>query len=114
MTWLAKMGGVIYVFWIFIYICTFFLTSLFFVLIVRVCVLRISLSLFHRLGVLPTFFGLGMSSVFKQKYHGDVTMVPSFTPMESIGLKAVMNPTTADIRGYISGGERAAWPHVNV
>jgi hypothetical protein len=55
-----------------------------------------------------------MGSVFKQKYHGDVTMVPSFTPMESIGLKAVLNPTTEDIAGYISGGERAAWPHVNV
>mmetsp|Transcript_19905 Transcript_19905/g.25971 ORF Transcript_19905/g.25971 Transcript_19905/m.25971 type:complete len:804 (-) Transcript_19905:92-2503(-) len=66
-----------------------------------------------KLGVLPTFFGSSMTSVFKQKYHGDVTMVPNFTPMESIGLKAVMNPTTLDIRGYIDGGERAAWPRIN-
>jgi hypothetical protein len=36
---------------------------------------------------LPTFFGQSINGVVKQKYHGDVTMVPKFTPMESIGLK---------------------------
>ena len=66
-----------------------------------------------RLGLLPTFFGQSMSGVFKQKYHGDVTIVPGFTALESIGLKAVMNPTKKDIEGYITGGERATWPHVN-
>jgi hypothetical protein len=66
-----------------------------------------------KLGVLPRFFGVNMTSVFKQKYHGDVTMVPSFTPMESIGLKAVMNPSPEDIRGYITGGDKATWPRIN-
>jgi len=50
----------------------------------------------------------------KQKYHGDVTMVPSLSPIESIGLKAIMNPTPKHMLGYIAGGERTAWPHVNV
>jgi hypothetical protein len=40
-----------------------------------------------KLGLLPTFFGQSIHGVVKQKYHGDVTMVPKFTPMESIGLK---------------------------
>jgi hypothetical protein len=40
-----------------------------------------------KLGLLPTFFGQSINGVVKQKYHGDVTMVPKFTPMESIGLK---------------------------
>jgi hypothetical protein len=64
--------------------------------------------------VLPTFFGVSMGSMVKQKYHGDVTMTPSFTPIESVGLKAIMNPSPEHMKGYISGGERAAWPHINV
>jgi hypothetical protein len=55
-----------------------------------------------------------MGSMVKQKYHGDVTMTPSFTPIESVGLKAIMNPSPEHMKGYISGGERAAWPHINV
>ena len=46
------------------------------------CSLRLA-----KLGLLPTFFGQSINGVVKQKYHGDVTMVPKFTPMESIGLK---------------------------
>lgn len=63
--------------------------------------------------MLPTFFGVSMSSMVKQKYHGDVTMVPNLSIMESIGLKAIMNPTAVHMKGYIAGGERAAWPHIN-
>jgi len=66
-----------------------------------------------KLGLLPTFFGHNVSGVFKQKYHGDVTIVPRFTPAESFGLKAVLNPTVQDMEHYIRGGERAAWAHIN-
>lgn len=38
-------------------------------------------------------YGQSVSAVFKQKYHGDVTIVPRFTPLESIGLKAICNPS---------------------
>uniref|UniRef100_A0A7S2WPK1 PNPLA domain-containing protein n=1 Tax=Rhizochromulina marina TaxID=1034831 RepID=A0A7S2WPK1_9STRA len=66
-----------------------------------------------KLGLLPTFFGQNVSGVFKQKYHGDVTIVPRFTPAESFGLKAVLNPSVVDMEHYIRGGERAAWAHLN-
>ena len=42
-----------------------------------------------------------------------MTLVPrQFTALESIGLKAVLNPTVGDMERYISGGEKAAWPHL--
>jgi TAG lipase/steryl ester hydrolase/phospholipase A2/LPA acyltransferase len=66
-----------------------------------------------KLGLLPTFFGQNVSGVFKQKYHGDVTIVPKFKLAESFGLKAVMNPPVEDMRHYITGGQQATWPHVN-
>ena len=45
-----------------------------------------------QLGLLPTFFGQTISGVARQKYHGDVTIVPSFTSAETMGIKAVFNP----------------------
>ena len=42
-----------------------------------------------KLGLLPALFGRSVDGVFKQKYHGDVTLVPRFTTFESVGLKAV-------------------------
>jgi hypothetical protein len=63
--------------------------------------------------LLPRFFHWFSQVLLVLRYHGDVTMTPEFTPTESIGLKAVLNPTVADMEHYISGGERAAWPHIN-
>mmetsp|Transcript_83748 Transcript_83748/g.236540 ORF Transcript_83748/g.236540 Transcript_83748/m.236540 type:complete len:675 (-) Transcript_83748:73-2097(-) len=56
-----------------------------------------------QLGLLPTFFGQTISGVAKQKYHGDVTIVPSFTSAETMGIKAVFNPDVKDMRHYIAG-----------
>lgn len=66
-----------------------------------------------KLGLLPTFYGQKMGGVFKQKYHGDVTIMPDFTSTESFGLSAVANPSAQDIEHYISGGQAATWPHIN-
>lgn len=67
-----------------------------------------------RLGLFPKMFGQDMSKVFKQKYHGNLTLVPRFTTMQTFGLKALVNPTVADMEVYLQNGEMAAWPYVGV
>merc|ERR1712176_1460351 len=48
----------------------------------------------------------------KQKYHGDVTVIPqNMTLMEQIGLSCVVNPTVAHMRAYLLGGKKALFPH---
>lgn len=66
-----------------------------------------------RLGLFPQFYGQDISKVFKQRYHGNLTIVPSFTTMETIGLKVLSQPTFNDMVGYIKYGQIAAWPHLN-
>lgn len=51
-----------------------------------------------RLGLFPHIFGQDISKVFQQKYHGNLTIVPRFTTMQTIGLKVLANPTMADMR----------------
>ena len=63
-----------------------------------------------RLGLFPRIFGQDMSKVFKQKYHGNLTLVPRFTAMQTFGLKALVNPTVRDMEGYLKYGQAAAWP----
>jgi TAG lipase / steryl ester hydrolase / phospholipase A2 / LPA acyltransferase len=63
-----------------------------------------------RLGLFPRLFGQDMSKVFKQKYHGNLTLVPRFTAMQTFGLKALVNPTVRDMEGYLKYGQIAAWP----
>ena len=66
-----------------------------------------------RLGLFPRIFGQDISKVFKQKYHGNLTLVPRFTTMQTFGLHALSNPTVKDMEGYIKYGEIAAWPYLN-
>lgn len=66
-----------------------------------------------RLGLFPRIFGQDMSKVFKQKYHGDLTIVPRFTTMQTFGLKALSNPTFKDMEGYLKYGQIATWPYLN-
>ena len=65
-----------------------------------------------RLGLFPRIFGQDISKVFKQKYHGNLTLVPKFTAMQTLGLKALANPTVKDMEGYLKFGQMAAWPYL--
>lgn len=67
-----------------------------------------------RLGLFPKVFGHDISKVFKQKYHGDLTLVPRFTTLQVFGLKALVNPTVRDMEIYLQNGQSAAWPYLGV
>jgi predicted acylesterase/phospholipase RssA len=67
-----------------------------------------------RLGLFPRIFGQDISKVFLQKYHGNLTLVPRFTAMQTFGLKALANPTVKDMEGYLRYGQIAAWPYLSV
>ena len=66
-----------------------------------------------RLGLFPKLFGQDISKVFKQKYHGNVTIVPRMNIMQIIGVKALLNPTFEDMQHYLKNGQQAAWPHIH-
>lgn len=65
-----------------------------------------------KMGLLPKLYGQDISSMFKQKYHGNVTIVPQMRIEDSLGVKAIMQPTVDDMKHYISKGRKAAWPHL--
>lgn len=64
------------------------------------------------LGLFPRFFGQDISKVFKQKYHGNLTLIPRFTTMQTFGLHALMNPDLKQMVHYLKFGQLAAWPHL--
>jgi TAG lipase/steryl ester hydrolase/phospholipase A2/LPA acyltransferase len=66
-----------------------------------------------RLGLFPRLYGQDISKVFKQKYHGNLTIVPRFTTSQTFGLKALANPTVEDMEGYLKYGQIATWPYLN-
>jgi hypothetical protein len=66
-----------------------------------------------RLGLFPRFFGQDVSKIFKQKYHGNLTIVPRFTTMQTFGLKALSNPSVKDMDGYLKYSQIATWPYLN-
>jgi len=66
-----------------------------------------------RLGLFPRLFGQDISKVFKQKYHGNLTIVPRFTTAQTFGLKALSNPTVKDMEVYLKYSQIAAWPYLN-
>lgn len=67
-----------------------------------------------RLGLFPRIFGQDISKVFKQRYHGNLTIVPRFTTMQTFGLKILSNPTVKDMEGYLKYSQIAMWPYLNV
>jgi predicted acylesterase/phospholipase RssA len=67
-----------------------------------------------RLGLFPKIFGQDISKVFKQKYHGDLTLVPRFTTLQVFGLKSLVNPDVEDMKVYLQNGQSAAWPYLGV
>jgi predicted acylesterase/phospholipase RssA len=62
------------------------------------------------LGLFPKIYGQQFN--FKQNFVGNVTIVPKFIFAESIGIKAILNPTIQDMERYIKGGQRATWPKI--
>uniref|UniRef100_H3HCA6 PNPLA domain-containing protein n=1 Tax=Phytophthora ramorum TaxID=164328 RepID=H3HCA6_PHYRM len=62
------------------------------------------------LGLFPKIYGHQFSSYFKQNFSGNVTIIPDFRFLESIGIKAILNPTVQDMAHYLEGGQRAVWP----
>jgi len=67
-----------------------------------------------KLGLFPRIFGQDISKVFKQKYHGNLTLVPRFTTAQTFGLKALVNPSVKEMDGYLKYGQLAAWPYLGV
>jgi TAG lipase / steryl ester hydrolase / phospholipase A2 / LPA acyltransferase len=65
-----------------------------------------------RLGLFPKMFGQDISKVFKQRYHGNLTIVPRFSVAQSFGLKTLSNPDVKDMVEYLKFGQIAAWPYV--
>mmetsp|Transcript_7646 Transcript_7646/g.10892 ORF Transcript_7646/g.10892 Transcript_7646/m.10892 type:complete len:977 (-) Transcript_7646:498-3428(-) len=65
-----------------------------------------------RLGLFPRIFGQDISKLFKQKYHGNLTLVPRFTTMQTFGLQALSNPSVKDMEGYLRNGQLSAWPYL--
>ncbi len=66
-----------------------------------------------KIGLLPKLYGQDISKMFRQSYRGDVTVVPDLKMDESVGIKAIMNPSVLDMQAYIKGGSRACWPHLS-
>lgn len=66
-----------------------------------------------RLGLFPKVFGQDISKIFKQKYHGKLTIVPRFTTKQTFGLSALSNPTVKDMEGYLKHSQIATWPYLN-
>lgn len=64
------------------------------------------------LGLFPSYFGNDISKVIKQKYTGDVTIVPRMRSLDVIGVKAFLNPTVEDMQTYIKEGAEATYPHI--
>lgn len=66
------------------------------------------------LGLFPKVFGHDISKVFKQKYHGNLTLVPRFTTMQTFGLHVLVNPGVKHMEQYLHYGQLAAWPYLRV
>jgi len=64
------------------------------------------------LGLFPKLFGHDIGKVFKQKYHGNLTLVPRFTKMQTFGLNVLVNPDVQHMKNYLKFGQLAAWPYL--
>ena len=74
--------------------------------------LRHRCQLLASLGLIPKFFGQDVSGMFFQQFVGHVTIVPQQKMRDTF--KAVQNPSKGDMRAYIAGGRRAAWPKLGM
>lgn len=75
--------------------------------------LRHRVKMLSKFGLLPPLLGRGaavVNQMLRQRFSGNVTIVPEGTG--ELSLRAVSNPTAADMRRYLLQGARATWPHV--
>jgi len=70
------------------------------------------LAALSQFGLLPKLFGNDLSKMFRQRYYGDLTLVPKFTTAHKFGLSILSNPTEKDMDVYLQGGQAAAWPFI--
>jgi len=70
------------------------------------------LAALSQFGLLPKLFGNDLSKMFRQRYYGDLTLVPKFTTAHKFGLSILSNPTEKDMDVYLQGGQEAAWPFI--
>lgn len=75
--------------------------------------MRMRATMLSQLGLMPSLYGNNLRKVFSQKYHGDVTIAPRFTYMQSIGISAITQPNKDEMIQYLLGGKRAVYPHAN-
>lgn len=59
--------------------------------------------------LLPRLYGQEINGVFKQKYHGHITIVPELRWGDTFGINAIVNPQVTDMQQYLRGGEQATW-----
>lgn len=64
---------------------------------------RMRATMLSQLGLMPSLYGNNLRKVFSQKYHGNVTISPRFTYMQTIGVSAICNPTVVCRVGYFFG-----------
>lgn len=72
--------------------------------------LRYRIERLSKMKLLPKIYGQEFSGIFKQRYHGHVTVVPQLTWKEAFGVSAIQNPTVRDMQHYLLDGARAVWP----
>jgi hypothetical protein len=53
-----------------------------------------------------------IESILRQKYIGDINLIPPRQPLSF--MRALTNPTVADVRDFIQSGEKASWPKVEM
>jgi predicted acylesterase/phospholipase RssA len=65
-----------------------------------------------KLRLLPAMYGPDLTAAMQQRYTGDVTVVPRIGGPYAI-IKMVQNPDRQAMLGYISEGQRAAFPRLS-
>jgi len=66
-----------------------------------------------RVGLFPKLAGQDITSMFKQKFHGDMTLLPTFRLKDSLGLTILVNPEVEDMEVFLHNGEAAVWPYIS-
>ena len=64
-----------------------------------------------RLRMLPAIYGADIKRAVKQRYTGDVTILPYLGGPTAL-LRMVQNPDKAMMHGYIANGQAAAFKHL--
>lgn len=59
--------------------------------------------------LLPRLYGQEIGGVFKQKYHGHITLVPELRWGDAFGMNAIRQPSRLDMQHYLHGGQLATW-----